>query len=197
MKTYLLTEEIKTIGRAGEQDGVTVAVDVSAWQSEYADGVGTMLCTRPDGQHVPLTCTVSGTLLNAVLPDECLSRPGMYQYTANWVQAGVTLKSQIYKAIVLSTENGRGLPTDRLGTPAWATEIFVKAEQIDAAVDAALQMAQRADDAEAAQVAAEAAQEAAEDAQEAAEAARDRAETAADTITTSTVEETLDYLGIT
>lgn len=197
MKTYLLTDEVQVIGRAGEQDGVTVAVDVSAWQTEYSDGVGTMLCERPDGKYIPLTCTIDTIYLKAVLPDECLSRPGMYIYTANWAQAGTLRRTQQYKTIIQSTDNGRGKPHDCPGTPAWATEIFVKAEQIDAAVDAALQMAQRADDAEAARDAALGAQGAAEDAQEAAEAARDRAETAADSVTTSTVQETLDYLGIT
>ena len=31
MKTYLLADEMQIIGRAGEQDGVTLAVDVSEW----------------------------------------------------------------------------------------------------------------------------------------------------------------------
>ena len=146
MKTYLLTDEMQIIGRAGEQDDIVLAVDVSEWKEEYSDGVGTMLCTRPDGEQVPISCVVNDTLLKGELPDECLSRPGVYQYTANWVQAGVVRKSQTYKCIVLSTVGGRELPPDCPGTPAWATEIFVKAEQIDASLDAALQMAQYAEE---------------------------------------------------
>ena len=208
MKTYLLTDEVQVIGRAGEQDGVTVAVDVSAWQTEYPDGVGTMLCERPDGKYIPITSTVDGTLLKAVLPDECLSRPGMYYYTANWAQAGTLRRTQIYKAIVQSTDNGRGLPHECPGTPAWATEIFVKAEQIDVAVDAATQAesvaiynANAASDqriaAQAAALNADIAKTKAQDARDAADGHADRAEAAADSVTTSTVEETLDYLGIT
>jgi hypothetical protein len=189
VKTYELTDEIQVIGSAGETD-IAVAVDVAAWQQEYSDGIGAMLCERPDGRPVPLEAEISGTDMIAELPDECLSRPGVYTYTATWTQAGTLVLSQRYKAIIQSTTNGRGHPPDCPGTPAWATQIFVKAEQIDAALDAAMQTAQDAEDAREAKGAAE-------DAQEAAEAARDRAETAADTITTSTVEETLEYLGIT
>lgn len=196
MKTYLLTDEVQAIGRAGES-GISVAADVSGWLSEYPDGLGAMLCKRPDGREIPISAEVSDDVLVAVVPDECLSRPGTYRYLVTWVQAGVLRASQVYKALILSTDYGRGLPPDCPGTPEWATEIFVKAEQIDASVDAALQMAQRADDAEAARDAAQTAQEAAEDAQDAAEDAADRAETAADSVTTSTVQETLEYLGIT
>ena len=147
-----------------------------------------MLCERPDGRQIPITCTVDDIYLKAVLPDECLSRPGVYTYTANWAQAGALRKSQVYKCIVLSTAGGRGLPPDCPGTPAWATEIFVKAEQIDAALDAAMQMAQYAEDVEAARDAAMAAQEAAEDAQEAAEDAKDASEYARDQIDTMITE---------
>ena len=207
MKTYLLTDEVQAIGNAGEQGGISVAVDVSAWQAEYADGIGAMLCERPDGRPVPLSATVTDNLLVAVLPQECTSRPGQYVYKATWTQAGVLRISHSYKTLILTTENGRGIPPDKPGTPAWATEIFVKAEQIDVALDAALQLVQTAQDAqeaaeyaqgkaEDAQEAAETAQGLAEDAQEAAEAARDRAITAADSVTTATVEETKEYLGI-
>jgi hypothetical protein len=177
MKTYLLTDEMQIIGRAGEQDDIVLAVDVSAWQAEYSNGVGSMLCTCPDGKPVPIKCVVRGTLLKGELPDECMSRPGVYQYTANWVLAGVIRKSQTYKCIVLSTVGGRGLPPECRGTPAWATEIFVKAEQIDAALDAALQMSQYADDAMSAKDAALAAQEAAEDAKDESVYAKEQIET--------------------
>lgn len=189
MKTYVLTDEIQVIGSAGETD-IALTVDVADWQALYVDGIGAMLCQRPDGRLVPLEVEIDGSTMTAVLPDECLSRPGVYIYTATWTQAGTLVLSQRYKAIIQSTTNGRGHPSDCPGTPAWATQILVKAEQIDAALDAAMQTAQDAEDAREAK-------DAAEDAQEAAEAARDRAETAADTITTSTVEETLEYLGIT
>jgi len=179
MKTYILTDEVQAIGNAGEQGGISVAVDVSTWQAEYADGIGAMLCERPDGRPVPLSATVTDNLLLAVLPQECTSRPGQYVYKATWTQAGVLRISHSYKALILTTENGRGIPPDKPGTPAWATEIFVKAEQIDAALDAAMQLEQFAKDAEDAKDAAEDAQDAAEDAQEAAEEARDRAEAAA------------------
>lgn len=189
MKTYVLTDEIQVIGSAGETD-VSIAVNVADWIADCPDGVGAILCTRPDGKNVPIGCTVTDNLMVAVLPDECLDRPGVYQYLATWTLAGVLQVSQIYRAMILSTTKGRGHYHDCPGTPQWAIEIFLKAEQISAALDAAMQTAQDAEDAREAK-------DAAEDAQEAAEAARYRAETAADTITTSTVAETLEYLGIT
>jgi hypothetical protein len=181
---------------------------IHAHTAEYSDGVGTMLCERPDGKYIPLTCTIDTIYLKAVLPDECLSRPGMYLYTANWAQAGTLRRTQIYKTIIQSTDNGRWKPHECPGTPAWATEIFVKAEQIDAAVDAAMQAesvaiynANAASDqriaAQAAALNADIAKTKAQDARDAADAHADRAETAADSVTTSTVEETLEYLGIT
>ena len=199
MKTYILNDEVQVIGHAGEQGGVTVDVDVSAWLEEYPDGIGTIECTRPDGRIEPLEVTPpasGGTMMSAVLTPACLSRPGEYLYNACWTEAGTLRRSQTYRTVILATENGRGLPPDRPGTPKWASDIMVKAEQIDVALDAALQMAQFAVDAENAKDAAETAQDKAEDAQEAAEAAQAAAEAAADTVTTSTVEETLEYLGI-
>ena len=189
MKTYVLTDEIQVIGSAGETD-IALTVDVADWQALYVDGIGAMLCQRPDGNLVPVEVTIVGSTMTAVLPDECLSRPGLYQYTATWAKTGALTKSHIYKVILQTTEKGREYPHECPGTPQWASDIFIKAEQIDAALDAAMQTAQDAEDAREAKGAAE-------DAQEAAEAARDRAETAADTVTTSTVAETMEYLGIT
>lgn len=152
MKTYLLADEVQVIGRAGEQGGITIAVDVSAWQEEYQDGVGGIMATRPGGGRMPLVTTISGALMLAELPQECTDRPGSYEYTATWTLAGTIEASQTYRAIILSSEIERGIPQEGLHnrTPDWAKEIYIKAEQILNSVDAALQMEQYAVDAEAA-----------------------------------------------
>jgi lysophospholipase L1-like esterase len=189
MKTYLLTDEVQIIGRAGEQGGITVAVDVSDWQEEYQDGVGGIMVTRPGGNRMPLVTTISGNLMLAELPPECTDRPGRYDYTATWTLAGAIQASQVYQAIILSSEFERGVPPERWHgrTPDWAKEIYIKAEQILNSVDAALQAEQSVldarDDAQEAQAAAETAQGAAEDAKDDAEAAKNASEEALASIT--------------
>ena len=189
MKTYLLTDEVQIIGRAGEQGGITVAVDVSDWQEEYQDGVGGIMVTRPGGNRMPLVTTISGNLMLAELPPECTDRPGRYDYTATWTLAGAIQASQVYQAIILSSEIERGVPPERWHgrTPDWAKEIYIKAEQILNSVDAALQAEQSVldarDDAQEAQAAAETAQGAAEDAKDDAEAAKNASEEALASIT--------------
>ena len=177
MKTYQLTDELQVIGRAGEYRNIAVSVNVAAWIAEYSDGAGGIMCERPDGKQIPLTVTISDGMMTAELPDECVSRPGQYAYTANWAQAGTVVKSQTYRALLMSAETQHHTCCGP-STPYWAQDIFSQAEQITSSLDAALQMAERADEAEAAQEAAEAAQEAAEAAQEAAETAQGKAEDA-------------------
>lgn len=187
MKTYILSDEMQVLGSAGEQGGVTVAVDVSDWKTEYPDGIGMLECTRPDGRIEPLEVQLDGDMMKAVLTPACMSRPGEYLYKAAWILAGEMLRSQTYRTLITATEHGRGMPPVRYGTPRWAIDIMEKAEQIITAEDAALQamvdLQNAAADAGAAQTAAEDAQEAAEtaqgkaeDAQEAAEAAQEAAE---------------------
>ena len=189
MKTYLLTDKVQIIGRAGEQGGITIAVDVSAWQEAYPDAVGGIMVTRPGGDRMPLVTSISGGLMLAVLPPECTDRPGRYDYTATWTIAGTIEASQTYQALILSSEIERGVPPERWHgrTPDWAKEIYIKAEQILNSVDAALQAEQSVldarDDAQAAQAAAETAHGAAEDAKDDAEAAKTASEEALASIT--------------
>lgn len=197
MATYLLTDEMQVIGRAGER-GITIAIDVAAWQQAQPDGVGGILATRPAGDRMPLVTQIVGDKMLADLPQECTDRPGRYDYTATWTLAGELSQSHVYQTIILASEVGRGMPTDScpLGTPPWATDIYIKAEQVLTALDAALQLEGYAAEALAAAEDAEGFKDAAEDAAEAASADADRAETAADSVTSATVTETIDYLNI-
>lgn len=160
-RTYLLTDEIQAIGRAGET-GIAVAVNVAGWQVSYPGGVGAIRCTRPDAKQQEISCTITNGLMIGELPDECTSRPGIYQLLATWTVEGAQQASNGYKVVVLSTTDGREAPPGCPGTPAWATQIFVQAEQINAALDAALQLTQYAADAEEARDAAQEARAAVE-----------------------------------
>lgn len=132
MRAILLTDDMKVIGHAGEMEEVTLSVDIARWKEMYPDGTGAMICERPDGRTVPLEVTVTDNTMSTLLPDECLSMPGVYVYTATWAKDGLLRLSSMHKTIVQSIGKGHDHPHKKHAeTPAWATQILIKAEQIE------------------------------------------------------------------
>lgn len=132
MRAILLTDDMKVIGHAGEMEEVTLSVDIARWKEMYPDGTGAMICERPDGRTVPLEVTITDKTMSALLPDECLSMPGVYVYTATWAKDGMLRLSSMHKTIVQSIGKGHDHPHKKHAeTPAWATQILIKAEQIE------------------------------------------------------------------
>lgn len=176
MKTYLLRAGYRqTIGRAGDREAVTVAVDIREWLTSYPAGTGTFLVERPDGVKVPLEGTKDTTAktLSAAVPEELLAWPGVYLYQPVWVQAGTQIAGEIYSCQVMGSTMFEHPPA--VPPPQWAEKIFVAAETVVSAERSAQQASEAA---ETAQTAAETAQGKAEDAQEAAETAQGKAEDA-------------------
>lgn len=197
MATYVLNDEMQVIGKAGER-GITIAIDIAAWKQAQPDGVGGILATRPAGDRLPLVTQIVGDKMLADLPQECTDRPGRYDYTATWTLAGELSQSHVYQTIILASEVGRGMPPEcgRHKTPDWATEIYIKAEQVVNALDAALQLEGYAAEAVEAADDAKGYADSAAESMESAAADALRAETAADSVTAATVAETIQYLGI-
>lgn len=189
------------IGRAGERANVSVGADIKAWLTSYATGTGSFMVTAPDGTRTPLTGVkdTDHKLLTADVPEELMAAPGLYVYQAVWVQAGVQVASERFDCILLGTELAKSW-TPHKAAPDWAERIFIAAETIENAMDAALQAEvvamDSADKAEAAQGKAEDAQEAAETAQGKAEDAQEAAEAAAESVTAASESEAILYLGI-
>ena len=183
MKTFLLTpNKREIIGHAGEVNEIAIAMNVTSWIEDAPDGVPGLMCIRPDTKRIPVTCAVTDGLLVAELPEECTRMPGMYSYSATWTQNGSIRFMRGYTTVLLSSELvGRG-PDHGPRTPDWAREIFIQAEQIRSALDAALQLRDMADSAAASKSDAEAAAGRAETAMETAEQAMTAAVDAKDTL---------------
>jgi hypothetical protein len=171
VKTFLLTpNKREIIGHAGEVNEIAIAMNVTSWIEDAPDGVPGLMCIRPDTKRIPVTCAVTDGLLVAELPEECTRMPGLYSYSATWTQNGSIRFMRGYTTVLLSSELvGRG-PDHGPRTPDWAREIFIQAEQIRSALDAALQLRDMADSAAASKADAEAAAGRAETAAEETEA---------------------------
>lgn len=201
---YFKKDEKHVLGRAGENGATRITVDVAAWAAEYPSGTGAMLYKRPDGLVYPLTATLDGGLLCAVLTATDTAVSGVARVEAQWIEGAVVVKSATYEGSIASSLGEAGsVPA---ASPSWVDDmaalgVTVEADAAQVAADKATvatdKEAVAADkvaalaakaDAQAAQAGAEGAYAAAVIARDAAQAAKTDAQTAQAAATQSATE---------
>ncbi|HNX82378.1 MAG TPA: hypothetical protein PKL77_09555 [Candidatus Omnitrophota bacterium] len=161
---YFKKDEKHVLGRAGENGATRITVDVAAWAAEYPSGVGALVFRRPDGSTYPLTATLDGGSLCAVLTSVDTAVSGACRVEAQWLDGDVIVKSCAYEGVVAASLGEAGNAPS--ATPNWvdtmtALGVTVGADAAQVAADKEIVAADKAaangsaDDAQAARVAAE------------------------------------------
>ena len=161
-------------GKQGENNAVELAVDVSAWKSEYPSGAPSAAYTRADGLNYVLPVVMDGNYAVCTLSRTETACAGVVRLQISWIQGELVAKTALFEGYI---ELGIVDDEEELDSP--EETVLEQMQQYAAATAAsASAAASSASAAQAAQTEAEAAQDAAEDAQSAAETAQGKAEAA-------------------
>lgn len=161
-------------GKQGENNSVELAVDVSAWKSEYPSGAPSAAYTRADGLNYVLPVVMDGNYAVCTLSRTETACAGVVRLQISWIQGELVAKTALFEGYI---ELGIVDEDEELDSP--EETVLEQMQQYAAATAAsASAAASSASAAQAAQTEAEAAQDAAEDAQSAAETAQGKAEAA-------------------
>ena len=137
---YFKKDEKHVLGRAGENGATRITVDVAAWAAEYPSGTGALLYKRPDGLVYPLTATLDGGLLCAVLTATDTAVSGVARVEAQWIEGAVVVKSATYEGSIASSLGEAGsVPA---ASPSWVDDmaalgVTVEADAAQVAADKA------------------------------------------------------------
>ena len=161
-------------GKQGENNSVELAVDVSAWKSEYPSGAPSAAYTRADGLNYVLPVVMDGNYAVCTLSRTETACAGVVRLQISWIQGELVAKTALFEGYI---ELGIVDDEEELDSP--EETVLEQMQQYAAATAAsASAAASSASAAQAAQTEAEAAQDAAEDAQSAVETAQGKAEAA-------------------
>lgn len=130
MKVFELNTNRQIIGRAGERGGITLTVNIRRWLEAWPDGLGALMCQRPDGRLFPVAVTVSGEIMSAELPEECLQMPGVYSYTPTWTENETVRVGRKYECVLMAAYEPPKPCRHGPDKPHWATEVLTSAEGI-------------------------------------------------------------------
>ena len=122
---YLNSDSPYIIGKQGETNAVTLRVDVTEWATDFPNGTGVILFTRPNKVIYPLetgTIVLDGkTYLQTIVTTKENKVPGWVVLQAQWYNGDVLVKSMLFSGKVLVSGDGTTVdPTETV--PSWVTE---------------------------------------------------------------------------
>lgn len=122
---YLEPDSPHIIGQQGENNAVALRVDITKWATDFPNGTGVILFTRPNKVVYPLETGVivldGKTYLQTIVTTKENNMPGWVVLQAQWYNGGTLVKSMLFSGKVLVSGDGTQVdPTETV--PDWVAE---------------------------------------------------------------------------